>query len=255
MRWQRHHIEIGESILTVLVEKKFFPAAVDSVRRTRGLLRQWISLHPEFAASHDPLDIPDRVPESIKRMYLSAEKSGVGPMAAVAGMVAWECLDSLLKAGAPEAVVDNGGDIALFVTSPVLVGLYCGPGFPVELALEALPRPRPFGIATSSGTVGHSHSYGKADAALVVSFDLVTADAAATALGNRVLSKKDLTNCFDVLADIPEIEGGLAVLGRDIALWGSLPALKRIPYDTGLITRGCLPGRRTTVLPVKGEKE
>jgi len=44
----------------------------------------------------------------------------------------------------------------------------------------------PVGVCTSSGTVGHSLSLGKADAAVVVAKSTPLADAVATRLGNEV---------------------------------------------------------------------
>ena len=47
----------------------------------------------------------------------------------------------------------------------------------------------PMGICTSSGTVGHSLSFGKADAVCVKAKSVSLADAAATAIGNMVKSQ------------------------------------------------------------------
>ena len=47
------------------------------------------------------------------------------------------------------------------------------------------------GIATSSGTVGHSHSLGKADAVTVICKSTALADAYATALCNKICKPDD----------------------------------------------------------------
>jgi ApbE superfamily uncharacterized protein (UPF0280 family) len=134
--------------------------------------------------------------------------------------------------------VDNGGDIALFIRQPLQVGIYAGEDFSLNLALDLEPRNKPLGICTSSGTVGHSFSYGLADAALVISENIVLADAAATAVANRVHSQDDLNACFDILADLPEIEGSLVILGDKISMWGKLPRIIKAQDARELITRG-----------------
>jgi len=171
-------------------------------------------------------------------MCEEGRKVGVGPMATVAGALAQESLMAILDAGADEAVVDNGGDIAFFIRKPIRVGIYTGNTFIRELAFEVEPRDRPFGICTSSGTVGHSFSFGKSDAATVISSNVVFADAAATALGNRVREESDLESCFDVFKGLPEIEGAMVVLKNKVALWGTLPRLVRSQFNVDLITRG-----------------
>ena len=93
------------------------------------------------------------------------------------------------------------------------------------------------GICTSSGTIGHSFSYGNADAAVVISQNPILADAAATALGNRIQNKEDLDTCFHFLEDIDEIEGALVIFRDKIALWGELPKLVQAEMNTKLVTR------------------
>ena len=54
------------------------------------------------------------------------------------------------------------------------------------------PEDLPISICTSSATVGHSLSFGKADAVTNTSKDASIADAAATAVGNIVKSAGDI---------------------------------------------------------------
>ncbi len=58
----------------------------------------------------------------------------------------------------------------------------------LEIPLEFLPC----GVCTSSGTVGHSLSFGKADAVVVGHKNAAIADAFATKLANRVKVKADI---------------------------------------------------------------
>lgn len=238
MRWNRHHFENKETIVTILCSDSTLKQGVDALNRARRILESYIALDNEFQRVEHPYDVPKNAPHLIRRMCEDAAKVGVGPMATVAGALASESLTAMLKAGAEEAVVDNGGDIALMVRKPVRVGIFAGRAFADGLAFDVLPRGRPLGICTSSGTVGPSLSYGCADAAVVVSSNVLLADAAATALGNRVKSKDDLETCFDFLENIAQVEGAMVIFGNQVALWGQLPRLIRTKIDTTLITRG-----------------
>ena len=79
-----------------------------------------------------------------------------------------------------------------------------------------------FGICTSSGTIGHSLSFGKADAVTVVARDAALADAAATALGNLVQNPQDIGKALELAPTIPLIEGALIIVQDKIGIWGNL---------------------------------
>ncbi len=49
-------------------------------------------------------------------------------MASIAGAIAEQAVVDMMDHGAEQAVVDNGGDIALLLRSPINVALYCGAG-------------------------------------------------------------------------------------------------------------------------------
>jgi len=246
VRWERHHIEIEESILTVLCQPEFVQAGVEAIEKTRRVISSYASCDRIFAETHAPHTPVGDAPALIAHMCRAGRAAGTGPMATVAGAVAEACVKAIIAAGACEAVADNGGDIALFIREPVYIGLYAGRDFPARMAFHVRPRPGVFGLCTSAGTVGHSHSYGLADAATVLSEDVLLADAAATALGNRIASPEDLEHCFDPLSVLPEMEGALAICQGRVALWGALPELMKMDVDIDLITRGRVP-------QVKGE--
>jgi hypothetical protein len=81
---------------------------------------------------------------------------------------------------------------------------------------------RPISVCTSSGTVGHSLSFGRADAACVVARSCALADAAATAVGNRVQSPRDLRRAIAAGRRIPGVEGMVIVAGDQVAFWGAI---------------------------------
>jgi uncharacterized protein len=235
---QRHHFEYRDTIVTVISDPVYFAEAERSLRRSRDVLEAYLATDPVYRETHRPYAPREDSDVLVRRMALEARRAGVGPMAAVAGAFAEACVADLAAAGAREAVVDNGGDIALWIRGPIRVGIYAGESPISRLAFDVEPRPGVFGICTSSGTVGPSFSYGRADAAVVVSANPTLADAAATALGNRVRTAADLESCFDFLNGLDEIEGALVILGDKMAMWGTLPPLVRSDVKLDRVTRG-----------------
>ena len=148
-------------------------------------------------------------------------------MAAVAGafaQAAWKFLTDYSS----EVIVENGGDVFIATTKERIVGVYAGPHNPYtgQLGIKISARQQPLGVCTSSGTVGPSFSYGKADAAVVLATDALLADAAATALGNRVQGPQDVKAAVEYAATLPNIMGALAICGEALAVWGGVELCK-----------------------------
>ncbi|GAI37618.1 unnamed protein product, partial [marine sediment metagenome] len=168
----------------------------------------------------------------------SSEKLNVGPMSTVAGIIAEQAVKAMVSNGAKHAIVDNGGDIALFSYKTVNVGIYMGKQSAGHFAFRVLPKNKIVGICTSSGNIGHSTSFGNTDAVVVISHNVSLADATATALGNLVNTEKDIKDAFKILENIGEIIGAMVIIDNKIGLWGDVPQIVRanVPYD--LITKG-----------------
>jgi ApbE superfamily uncharacterized protein (UPF0280 family) len=92
----------------------------------------------------------------------------------------------------------------------------------MQIGLRVNSNRSPRAVCTSSGTVGHSLSLGRADAVCVASNSCPLADAAATAIGNRVHSKKDIEPAIEAAKDIKDIDGVAIIVGEDLGLWGAL---------------------------------
>jgi hypothetical protein len=112
----------------------------------------------------------------------------ITPMAAVAGAVADHLIVTLKRPGVERAYINNGGDIALFLTAGTCfdVGVVANahaPQLDGGLRVEASMPVR--GIATS-GWRGRSFSLGIADSVTVLGADAAAADAAATIIANHV---------------------------------------------------------------------
>ena len=126
-----------------------------------------------------------------------------------------------------EVIVENGGDIFLKIDSARKVGIYAGNSpFSEKIALEVEPRKASFSVCTSSGTVGHSLSFGKADAVVVISENASMADAAATAIGNVVKEVFDIDQGLKVAKKIKGLDGVLII--KDDQL-GALGKIKIVP--------------------------
>jgi ApbE superfamily uncharacterized protein (UPF0280 family) len=63
-------------------------------------------------------------------------------------------------------------------------------------------------------------SFGRADAACVLAKSTALADAAATALGNRVQGPDSIAPALEWIAGVPEILGALVVVGEKLGAWG-----------------------------------
>ena len=205
----------------------------ESIRSRRLQLEDYIAFHPDFADALTPLPAPppEGGPEIVRYLDAASRKTGVGPMAAVAGtLAAMACMDAA-AAGAEEAVIDNGGDIyigKLKTQQPVYIGIYAsaGPSFR-DLAFKIEAGDIPLAVCSSSGTMGHSLSFGKCDLATVFSPDAAVADAVATAACNSVLSADDIEKVLNYVNGIPDISGAVIIKGERIGMAGTVPELVR----------------------------
>ena len=118
-----------------------------------------------------------------------ASRTFITPMAAVAGAVAEEVLETMTSAaGLAKAYVNDGGDIALHVESGehFVIGMVERPDRRSLFGTATITSDEPIrGIATS-GWRGRSFSLGIADAVTVLGESAAQADAAATIIANAV---------------------------------------------------------------------
>jgi len=158
-----------ETDLHVLGARDLTRAVGELATRYRLQIKRYIESHPEFASSLTPLDQDELAPPIIHQMCAAAINGGVGPMAAVAGGIAEFVGRGLLEAGHKEIIVENGGDIFLQRSHKLTVSVYAGQSvLSHRLGLQIVPDQMPLGICTSSGTVGHSLSFGTADSMTVL---------------------------------------------------------------------------------------
>ena len=132
-----------------------------------------------------------------------------------------------LKPFSDSVIVENGGDCYLDLSEETTVGIFAGPDSPFtgKIAIKLGPERFPIGICTSSGTVGHSLSFGKTDAVTVISPDAALADAAATRLGNMVKTPADIDKALELAPRIPSIEAVLILIKDKMGIWGNIEIL------------------------------
>lgn len=235
----REHYQIKETIVTIISEKKsYFETAKKEIQKRRNEIEEFIRKDEFFKVTLKPYKCSDNSPEIIQKMCKSSKKLNVGPMATVAGIIAEYAVKAMILKGAKHAIVDNGGDIAIFSKKPINIGIYTRDFCTDNLAFKVPTNVKILGICTSSGKIGHSLSFGNTDAVTVFSHDLSVADAAATALGNLVYKGEDIEKLFKIFKRVKEIIGSVVIIDRRIGLWGYVPRIihAKVPY--GLITRG-----------------
>src|SRR4030042_972800 len=216
------NVVVRETDLYIRATSNLEAVATEAVLKYRTLLEDYIESHPLFLYSLEPCTVENDAPEIVRQMAQSAGIVGVGPMAAVAGAIP-EVVGRDLLASSPEGIVENGGDIFMKISQARLTGVYAGESqFTGKIALEINPEETPLGICTSSGTVGHSLSLGAADAVIVLSHSTALADAAATAIGNKVITAENIEAAMEQAQVVVGLVGVVIIKGDRIGIWGNV---------------------------------
>lgn len=200
--------------------------AKKSVYKYRKQLKDYIAKDQDFLVTLEPMMVGQEAPEIVRDMARAGCIAGVGPMAAVAGAIAEFVAKDLNPLG-EQLIIENGGDNFIKSSIERSVGVYAGKSsFTGKIALRIQPEQTPIGVCTSSGTVGHSLSFGKADAVIILSKWTALADAVATATGNIVKTENDIQKGVDFARSIDHIEGVVVILGSKIGIWGDIDIVK-----------------------------
>jgi hypothetical protein len=220
-------VKISETDLYILADSDQSDLAFQSALKCRVQIEEYIRIHPEFRTSLVPVAGDQFAPDIVKDMLKASCRAGVGPMASVAGAIAEHVGKDLLKLSA-NVMVENGGDIYLNVNDNVLIGIFAGDSpLTGRIALSIDAKETPLGICTSSGTVGHSLSFGIADAVCIKSKSTALADAAATSVGNLIKKKADVKKGLERAMSIPGVMGVLIIAGDTLAVQGNME-LRRV---------------------------
>lgn len=230
-RWKSFRVAYLETDLWIAVSNERYEPSVEtySLERIiyyRGVLDEHIGQYPDFRDSLFPLPARPGKHGMIMSMYEASARAGTGPMSAVAGAVAeCVCSDLISRYSFDEVVVENGGDIFMKLIHPSTISIYAGSSpLSDKVGLIIHPGQTPLSVCCSSSTVGHSLSFGTADACVVACKSGALADAYATACCNAVksadllqeiteafLQKKDVLSVVIIRDDKAGIGGNLEV--------------------------------------------
>ncbi len=198
VRWlpgsNRLHLQHGP--IDVLLEASGSPEDVAAAYRqaTQTFNELLNSLVAELAFLRTPIEPATVAPNGrVARRMVTAAKLYQGqfitPMAAVAGAVADELLDSMCyNTSLTRAHVNNGGDIALFLSpsAQFTIGICADERTGEHGTRFDLAAKHGVGGIATSGWRGRSHSLGVADSVTVLASSAAIADTAATLIANEV---------------------------------------------------------------------
>jgi len=221
------YVRVSETDLHILAERAVEQEALETVLQCRLLIENYAARHPAFFPSLVPLPPDPLAPPLIRDMLQAGEAAEVGPMAAVAGTIAEHVGRRLLHCGVQEVIVENGGDIFLSRRRDCTVAIFAGRSpLSGKVGLKIDARQMPMAVCTSSGTVGHSLSFGEADSVTVLAASTPLADAVATRLGNEVGrgggGKGGIRLALEIAQGFAEIVGVVVICGDLMGAVGSV---------------------------------
>lgn len=217
---------VKETDLLIKAERDLSLEAIDSINDIRDEIEGHIAKDPNFQTTLEPYIVNGKSPVIIKEMSKASAQVGVGPFAAVAGAISEYVGKELLKYS-QDVIIENGGDVFVKSSKDRIIGIYAGKSrLNKQIGLEIQAKDTPLGICTSAGTVGHSLSFGKADAVTVLSKLTLLADAAATAIGNIIQTKEDISKGISFAKKIKGILGVVIVKDDKLGVWGEVKICK-----------------------------
>lgn len=192
----------------------------------RTLLERYIQKRTDFFSSLGPIAPDPLAPLMAKAMIEASGAVGVGPMACVAGAVA-EFVGKDIEDASGEYIIENGGDISIKTNRERTVVIYANKSpYSGRIGIRLKPDKKPYGVCTSSGTVGPSLSFGKADAVCVVGASALFADGLATLVGNMVNKADDIEAALEAAKGYQGIKGVVVIIGDTLGAWGDLELVK-----------------------------
>lgn len=220
------NVKVEQTDLNIGAYKRLTKEAISLIKKYRQDIKDHVREVPEFLTSLKPLPFPGHAAPIIKDMCQAGQRCGVGPMAAVAGAIA-QYVGQGLSRFSREIIVENGGDIYIKSNKERIIGIYAGDSpLSGKIGIRIKPEDCPLGVCTSSGKIGHSLSFGKADAVVIISRDVALADAASTAIGNIVKRAEDIQRAINTAKNISGILGVLIIIEDKLGAWGNIELVK-----------------------------
>jgi ApbE superfamily uncharacterized protein (UPF0280 family) len=226
----REAFQYKETQCTIIADREqAIQTAIQSIKRNRKELEEYARANPKFLYTLEPISVPIG-PLVAKLMAEAAEKANVGPMAAVAGVLADLAVKDMIRDGCEVAVVENGGEVSAVSNKPIDVALAAGDD-PLSKRFGFRLTDFPTGVATSSGRFSHALSFGDAEAATIFCRDAGLADAAATAVGNVVKGEEfqaAIQQGINKALSIQGVEGVLIIYKGFVGTAGKVPQIIKV---------------------------
>lgn len=195
---------------------------VSILRALWSEMEAYLAADPGYEPALTPYPVAAEAPEILREMADASAQAGIGPMSAVAGAVSRH-VAVRLKEKFPyrEIIIENGGDIYAEFSGELLVAILAGESpLSGSVALRIPGEYSPLGICTSSGTVGPSLSFGKADAVMIACRDVALADTLATAFANRIQTAADIDTVIEDIGAQQNVLSGVIVKDDKIGIVG-----------------------------------
>lgn len=185
-------------------------------------LEAYGTANPIFKKSLKPCSVEEDAPATIRQLAAAGEKAGVGPMAAVGGLLSETVGRELLENfSLGELVVENGGKLFVKLQNPLVLSIFAGESPLSGMGgMEILPEQTPLGIGTFTQADRSPMEYGKADAVMIACKEAALSDALTTGFANRIKKPADVENVLNRTEIVPEILAAVLVCGDQIGVRG-----------------------------------
>lgn len=217
-RWEHFTVQCKETDLWIGINKSAYKPEIPEfcsnlIKELRASMEAYLLTDREYLHALVPYEPKGNAPDILKQMSAVAQKTGIGPMSAVAGAVArYTALALKEKFGIPEVIVENGGDIYADIQEDIDISVFAGASpLSEKVGLHINAKDAPLGICTSSGTVGPSLSFGKADAVMIICQDVLLADSYATAFANYVRKAEDINPVLEKISKTGDIISAIVI--------------------------------------------
>ena len=203
-------------------QKEMADIALATLKSVLDELEVYAASNPFFKKSLKPCSVQDDAPAIIRQLAIAGEKAGVGPIAAVGGLLSETVGRALLENfSIGELVVENGGNLFVKLQEPLVMSIFAGESPLSGMAgLEILPEQTPLGVGTFTQADRWPMNFGKADAVMICCKEAALADALTTGFGNRIKKAADVENVLNRTEHVPEILAAVLVCDDQIGIRG-----------------------------------
>jgi len=220
-----YKVTVQETNLSVYSNLILIDEIKESILKCRNYIESYINQYPEFLSTLTPYNEPGPKHSIIEKMIRDSMAANTGPMASVAGTISEFVVKNIKKnhRSVTDLIIENGGDIYMYNSRPVTIAVFAGDSpLSMKFGIEFNKPEEYISFCTSSGKIGHSLSFGSADAVCVISKSGSLADAVATSLGNIIKNKNDIKDGIELGKRIIGVKGIVIIKHDKIGMWGDI---------------------------------